>query len=222
MLSCFPNFDVETISAVVSIATPIILLMWFYHSQRQSFSKHYLEEIDGIYAGYTQPISKIEDKKGLNAGIIMNIIGTDENGYFKGEFDFAETKTTIINHRVSDDKIRDGIHTFIGKLNFELYLDKDRHPFKLRQNRIYYGKLYIVDRLDFQIELTNIETYLNAEYDIIHYREMKVMKFTLSKLIKDDRPELPKFFTLTKSYGLEFEPYKNVKETIFNNRSRVD
>lgn len=218
---CDPNFGIEKLSVIVSIATPIVLLIWFYYSQRQRFSKHYYEEINGIYAGYTDPISKIEDKKGLNAGIIMNISGTDENGYFKGEFDFAETKTNITNYQVSEITIRDGIHTFMGKLNFEIYLNKDRHPFKPEQNRTYFGKLYIVDRLDFQIETTNIETYLTAEYDIEHYREMKIMKFTLNKIYKKDSPELPKSFTLTKSYGLQFEPLKNVKESIFNNQSRV-
>ena len=190
MLLCFPGFDIEKFAAVISIATPVVLLIWFYYSQRQRFAKNYFDEINGIYAGYTDPISIVPDKRGLNAGIIMNIVGTDENGYSKGEFDFAETKTDITSNYISDTTIRDGMHTFIGKLNFELFKDKTRHPFKAEQNRIYIGKLYIVDRLDFQFEITSIETYLQAEYDIIHYREMKVMKFTLNKIIKMDSSQL--------------------------------
>lgn len=216
------SWTLEQISAAISIATPIILLFWFYYSQRQTLSKYYFDQIDGIYAGFTEPISKLEDTKGLNAGIIMNIRDTDDKGYFKGEFDFGETKTEVENNRVYLRNVRDGVHTFLGKLNFELYRDKVRHPFKSEENRTYKGTLYIVDRLDFSFEDYNIETYLRAEYDILHYREMQTLKFQLRKLHKSGEPQLPKTFILHKKMGVSFEPYVNVRDVVFGENVRSD
>src|SRR4051812_40434049 len=124
MILCFQNWTLENVSAVISIATPIILLVWFYYSQKQNLSKNYFDGIDGIYAGFTEPVSKLDDTKGLYSGIIMNIRDTDEKGYFKGEFDFAESKTDIIDNKISGRKVQDGINTFLGKLNFEIYRSK--------------------------------------------------------------------------------------------------
>jgi hypothetical protein len=222
MISCLQNWTLENISAAISIATPVMLLIWFYYSQKQTLSKSYFDQIDGLYAGFTDPISKLEDIKGLYSGIIMNIRDTDDKGYFKGEFDFAESKTDIVSDRISGRKVRDGIHTFLGKLNFELYRNKSRHPFRPEENRTYKGTLYIVDRLDFAFDDYKIETYLSAEYDIVHYREMQTLKFTLKKTHKPENPELPKTFTLYKKMGADFEPYKNVKKTVFYGDTRVD
>lgn len=209
------KITLEDISNLISIATPFILLIWFYYSQRQTLSKDYFSELNGIYAGFTEPISKVEDKKGLHAGIILNIRETDDKGYFKGQFDFAETITETSGNRVGFRKIRHGIHTFIGKMEFEVHRDKIRHPFKPDQNRTYKGKLYIVDRLDFLFENYKIEDYLSAEYDIKHYREMGTFVFTISKVHRQDRHDLPPKFTLFKKMGAVFEPYSNVKQVVF-------
>ena len=151
----------------------------------------------------------------------MNIRDIDNKGFFKGEFDFGETEMTRQNERPIAINLRDGIFTFLGKLNHRLLRNKTRHPFKPEENRQYLGKLFIVDRLDFSFSDYKIEDYLSAEYDIVHYREMQTMKFTLSKVYKADRPELPKTFTLYKSAGFDFEPYKNVKQTVFR-ETRAD
>jgi hypothetical protein len=223
MLLCIQSWTLEQISAAISIATPFILLFWFYYSQRHALSKSYFDQVDGIYAGFTEPISKIEDKKGLNAGIIMNIRDTDDKGYFKGEFDFGETRTDITDdNRISFTNFRDGIHTFLGKLDFEIFRDKTRHPFRPEENRTYKGTLYIVDRLDFAFEDYKIDTYLRAEYDILHYREMQTLKFTLRKLHKDDGPGFPETFILHKKMGVSFEPYNNVRDIVFRGNTRAD
>jgi hypothetical protein len=222
MTLCFQGWTLENISSAISIATPIILLLWFYYSQRQTLSKSYFDQIDGIYGGFTEPISQLEDTKGLNSGIIMNIRDTDDKGYFKGEFDFAEAITKVENDRLLFKNVRDGVHTFLGKLNFEIYRDKARHPFKPEENRIYKGTLYIVDRLDFAFENYKIDTYLRAEYDILHYREMQTLKFTLKKLHKTGEPALPTSFVLYKKMGVSFEPYKNVKDVVFRGNTRSD
>jgi hypothetical protein len=222
MLSFIQGWTLGDISDAISIATPIILFFWFYYSQRQILSKSYFDQVDGIYAGFTEPISKVEDKKGLYSGIIMNIRDTDDNGYFKGEFDFGETKTDVENNRLLFRNLRDGVHTFLGKLNFEIYRNKVRHPFRPEENRTYNGTLYIVDRLDFAFDDYKIETYLRAEYDILHYREMQTMKFTLRKRHKTGEPELPETFILHKKMGVSFEPYKNEKEVVFRGDTRSD
>lgn len=107
----------------------------------------------------------------------MNIRETDDKGYFKGEFDFAETFTETAGNKVGFRNIRDGIFTFMGEMKFEIYIDKKRHLFKSKENRVYKGKLYIVDRLDFQFENYSFEDYLSAEYEIKHYRESRSLNF---------------------------------------------
>jgi hypothetical protein len=222
MLLCFSSLSLDDISDIISITTPIILLIWFYYSQRHTLSKNYFRELDGIYAGFTEPVNKEIDTKGLSAGIIMNIRDTDESGYFKGDFDYAETKAELIDNEISFRNLRDGVHSFIGKMDFEIYANKIRHPYKPEENRVYKGILYIVDRLDFSFENYKIETYLRAEYNIIHYREMQTLKFTIKKIHKTDGPQLPESFTLYKKMGFSFEPYRNVKTMVFRGNTRTD
>ncbi len=222
MISCIQFITLEQISEVISIATPIILLIWFYYSQKQTLSKNYFDTIDGIYAGYTEPANKTDKSKGIKAGIIMNIRDTDDKGFFKGELDFAEVEQKIVGNTVESNNLSDGLFTFIGKIDFKIYIDKSRHPFKPKQNRIYKGTLYIVDRLDFVFESYNIEKYLSAEYDIVHYREMQTLKITLKKTYRSEFARLPESFVLYKRMGFDFEPYKNVKMEIFKENTRVD
>jgi hypothetical protein len=213
MTLCINGWTLEQISAAISIATPIILLIWFYYSQKQTLSKNYYSEIDGIYAGFTAPINKAPTNGTIYGGIIMNIRDIDNKGYFKGEFDFGEIES--IGNRHNDRSLIDGTHFFYGKVNFTPYRDKTRHPFKPKKNRTYRGKLYIVDRLDFSFDNYKIEDYLCSEYDIIHYREMQTLKFTLNKVYKKKYPSIPPSFILYKSAGFNFEPYINVKKTVF-------
>ena len=44
---------------------------------------------------------------------------------------------------------------------------------------------------------------------------MQTMKFTLSKVYKKEYPAIPQSFILYKSAGFDFEPYINVKRTVF-------
>ena len=46
----------SVISNSISIITPIVLLLWFYYSQKLNLSKAYYEEINGIYAGRTSRV----------------------------------------------------------------------------------------------------------------------------------------------------------------------
>lgn len=211
MISCLSNWSIEQLSDIFSIATPIILLIWFVYSQRQTLSKKYFSRINGTYAGFTRQNTKNDDNK-VTSGIILKIRDTDDNGFFKGELNFKEVKNKL-------ETLAEAHFTFLGKLEFDLRIEKARHPFKPKENRIYKGKLYIIDRFDFLFEEYKIEDYLSAEYDVVHYREMEVLSFILTKNYKETTRNLPNNFTLYKSMGFNFEPYKNVKRLLFENQS---
>lgn len=216
-------FILTQASDAISILTPLILLFWFYYSHKQTLSNNYFKEVDGIYAGFTEPTVQAMNDGGVNAGIIMNIREIDGKGFFKGTFDYGENETIITtSNRIIHDMLRDGIHTFYGKMNFTLYRDKNRHPFKKAQNRRYRGVMYVVDRLDVNFEAYDIEPYLSAEYEIVHYREMQTMIFNLKKNYKPTAPSMPQKFILYKKMGVTFEPYINVKDSVFRGDTRAD
>jgi hypothetical protein len=205
----------ERISQFFSLAVPFILLVWFCYTQYQNYLKSYCKEIEGVYAGFVSSSRNLTDTKGLNGGIIMYIRDVDNKGFFNGEFRYRETKLTIQNSIPKTELLTDGLHTFLGKMNFRFYFDKIRHPLKPMENRSYKGKLYVIVRLDFQFETNKMEDYLLSEYDIIHLREMKVLKFTLKQTKRDLAQKLPNSFTLFKSRGFTFEPLSGVKDIIF-------
>lgn len=212
---CGQSFGLSEWSDLISILTPFILLIWFYYSQRQTLSKNYFDEIGGIYAGFTEPtVTPIHNGK-VHSGIIMNIRDVDSKGFFKGDFDYAETESFSVNQKHLFRTITDGVYSFFGDMEFELYRDKKRHPFKVKENRSYKGSLYVVDRMDFQIDNFKLEDYIIAEYRILHYREMETIKFTLKKTYRTGAQKLPENFVLYKSSGLNFEPYKNLKMVVF-------
>lgn len=206
---------IEHWSLIVGIFTPIVLLWWFFYLQKQS----YYEELLGIFAGYTDRSTSIEVviDGTVNSGLIMNFRDVT-NGFYRGEFDFRE------NLRIMQEEhfLSDGVDSFYCKMNFKIYLIKSRNPLKPEENRIYSGTLYIVQRLDIDFENKKIGDFLVAEYDVKHYREMRVLKFTLKKIQKEEFLRTPKSFILHKSLGLGFEPYKNVRDDIFRGFTRAD
>lgn len=52
----------------------------------------------------------------------MNIRDVDDKGYFKDEFDFGETLYTMEDFKT----ISEGIFTFLGKLNYKIFVNKSR------------------------------------------------------------------------------------------------
>jgi hypothetical protein len=211
----------DDISNLISIATPLILLVWFYYSQRATLSKDYFAELAGIYGGFLEATYKPREGETVHAGIILNIRDVDNKGYFKGDFDYAETLGGQ-GMQLQGRNISDGVYQFFGEMKFELHLDKKRHPFDPAKNRTYKGKLFVVDRLDFRFDDYKIEQYVRAEYNIVHYREMETLKFTLSTVHRTGAQELPAHFLLYKSAGFDFEPYKSVKKVVFPVQTRVD
>lgn len=84
--------------------------------------------------------------------------------------------------------------------------------------------MFVVDRLDIQFGVQEIETFLQATYDITYFREYRALKFKL--INKKNRDNLilkiPNEFFLYKTLDLQFEQYKNIRETVFRGMSRVD
>jgi hypothetical protein len=220
-MTCETTFGLGDISGLISILTPLVLLLWFYYSQRQVHSNNYFTEVSGIYAGFTTPKVPAPHNGQMHAGIIMNIRSVDSRGFFKGDFDYAETESYTQGGQHLFGNVTDGVYSFFGDIDFELYRNKKRHPFKLKENRIYKGNLYIVDRMDFQVENYKIEDYLVADYSIEHRREMGTLTFALRKVYKPGSQKFPDKFVLYKSTGLNFEPYKNLKRIVFP-QTRVD
>jgi len=219
VILCSSNdrFSLSDLNDLVGISTPIILLMWFYFSQRLKLSVKYFSEILGNYAGFTETLNpELERKENgrIYSGILMRIMDVDTNGYFKGEFQYGENLIVSGDRVVEFRQVMEGIYTFLGKMDFKLYWKKNRHPYKISENRRYLGKLYIVDRLDYQYEKYDFETYVKAEYNIFHFREMKALKFTFVRSTGENI-KLPEEFILDRQLDLTFNPSVNVKSTAF-------
>jgi len=147
----------------------------------------------------------------IHAGVIMKIIDVDSNCYFKGELDYRE----YIDISTGKKILASGIYQFIGKLDYKFYLNKRRHPLKLYENRRYFGKLNMVSKFDFHFEINAFEDYLIAEYDITHFRDMRVLQFSFYKQNITKEFKLPQKFKLYKSMGYSFEPKSSI-EGLFN------
>lgn len=151
------DFELSDVSNLISIATPAVLIVWFYYTQKNTYSKEYYPEIPGIYAGFNDSITKFDEtKERIYAGGIMNIVDVDSNGYFTGELHYGENLSSNTGDTITFRQVRTGIHTFTGYLDYRMYWKKKRNPFKPKSNRKYKGKLYIVHRLDFQFEKNKI------------------------------------------------------------------
>ena len=207
------NLDISKISDIVSIATPVVLLIWFLISRKTHLQETYQKEILGYYGGFTKPI---DNSLGINqGGILLRILSVDANGYFIGDFDFGENKTTVTpNNQLFFQQIRDGFYTCLGKIDHEIYASQDRHPYKADENRTYIGKFYVVDRLDFEFKSYNFETYIQLEYDLVHYREMNVIELKLFKKHREIS-QLPDEITVHKKIGLSYDLYDSVKSIAF-------
>ena len=89
----------------------------------------------------------------------MNIKQVNAEGFFLGEFDFAESK--------DHDNMVDSLCSFYGKIEYHVSLKKGILPLNHLTNNIYSGKLYIVARLDIPFKISKIESFITHEYDII-------------------------------------------------------
>lgn len=202
-------------SNIVTLLTAAIVLAWFFITQTQGYKKNLFDEFDGIYSGFVNP--KHPQNRERNAGVRMKIVDTNDQGYFIGDLKFGEVETITEGESIDFRLRRAALLTFYGNLRYKFYRNKLRNPFKLKNNRVYQGRLFVVDRLDFQFEKYDIDIYSRADYEIKYYREMKALKFTLQKKDKGWN-QLPEQFILHKSMGISFEPNENVEQMIFNKR----
>lgn len=202
-------------SDFISLCTPLILFIWFLYSSRERLKKDYSMELIGSYGGFTEPIdSDIHS----NAGLILNILRVDSNGYFQGELHYGENLTTITKTKeLNFSQLREGFHSVAGRIEHTVYLNKERNIMKQVENRLYHGSLYVVDRLDYDFHSYNFEAYIQLDYQITHYREMNVIELKLLKNHKDilELAPLPKTATLYPTIGLMFDVPRTVAEIAF-------
>lgn len=209
-LADFSNF--------ISIATPIVLFLWFLVSRKSHLQEIYYKEVTGNYGGITAPITEIDGK--VRSGFLLHIFDVDANGYFMGEFNFGENKFTYsYDGGFAYQQLQEGNYPCLGRIDHEINTTMDRHPMRADENRTYRGKFYVVDRLDFEFKSSNFEQYIKLEYDLVHYREMKVIELTLVKSYKD-APQLPSIITIHKKIGLQNDVYDIVKLLAFKGQHK--
>lgn len=211
------SITLSDLANILSIGTPVILFIWFLYSRKGDLAKAYFEEVAGIYAGYTQNFVKPYEGS-FQSGIILNIKDVQSNGFFTGNID---SRQIDIKENAKHPVVSTGIFSFYGRIKHRFSFKLKTHPFNPKRNRIYKGVIYVVHRLDINIENQTINTYLRAEYNMVHYRESGVIKFTLKKK-HSELLHLPTKFILHKKRGLTFEPYTNVKESIFGGITHSD
>jgi len=205
------------IANTVSIGTPVILLIWFLVTSKRQLSDQYFNELPGYYGGFTKPLDP--EFKVNEGGVLLRILNIDANGYFQREFDFGEHRATVTpDNRLFFEQLRDGIYTCMGKMDHHIYRSKVRNPMDAAQNRTYTGKFFVVDRLDIDFRSYNIQQYIQMEYDITHFREMKTLELKLVKVHREIS-QLPADITLYKQIGLHFDVYNSVKDTSFRGDS---
>jgi len=171
---------ISLLANLISIGTPVILLIWFLITSKRHLKEAYFKELPGSYGGFTKPID--EDIGVREGGFLMRILNVDANGYFQGEFDYGENRTTVTgNNQLLDEQIRDGIFECIGQVSHTIYRSRSRHPMNSEDNRQYSGRFFVVDRLDFDFRNADFESYIQLEYEFIHFREMNVIELNLVK-----------------------------------------
>lgn len=197
----------------ISVGTPCILLAWFFITSKRHLKELYFKELPGNYGGFTKPIDENIDVR--EGGFLLRILSIDANGYFQGEFDYGENRTSVTPaNQLQFEQLRDGIFECIGQLSHKIYRSKSRHPMDSKQNRQYKGSFYVVDRLDFDFSNIDFQTYIQKEYEIIHYREMNVIELKLVKTYREIS-KLPDHILLYKDNGLTYNVYDSVKQVSF-------
>lgn len=203
------SLSLDEVSQIFSIATPIILFCWFLFARKNKFKQEYLKEIPGKYGGWYRN-EMVTGKYTEQGGVTLEIFQIDSNGNFKGQFSQSGN---------SEDKrptipIKSEVHATVfcaGKLKHSWNLK----PFRKRgflekgDNRIYYGELYAISRLD--VAPKKKEEIIDKTYAVTHYRESGILAFKL-KYQKNWDHHLPLLFDLFKSFDHMMDPYKAILE----------
>jgi hypothetical protein len=219
------SIDKETLSTfaeIFEISTPVTLLGWFLHSRHEEAKRAYYKEIVGQYGGFVnETINKPIKGKRFDGGVTMEIFDIDDNGYFRGQFEYYENEITLgeVGGRPATERpVHESVSFFYGKLRFRwnYRIFKNRNPLLWKSNRLYKGDLRIVHRFD-SLNVSE-EATLECIYTIIHHRESRVVEFVEKKVFKESF-QRPKQFTLFKELQTMLDPYTNVKR-IFEDRFR--
>lgn len=209
---------VSIISDLTGVLTGIVLILWFFYSRRNTKRKEYFDLIDGSYSNYTPPTFAPEYNGTMYAGMIMRIREANNDGYFFADMHYKECESATVGGHWAMRLKSEGIFFFKGRLNYRSQTPrffKYRDPFKVEDNRTYLGEMFMVDRLDFDIQNQNLDQYVRAIYKLIHYRDLNVIKLEFQKQIQEEQFKLPKSFTLQKKLGIALEPYDSLKHDFF-------
>lgn len=212
VLSDFLCLTLSDWSNLITIITPAILLIWFYYSQRLILSNNYYSKIVGKYSGFCEP--SVAEKTPTSypyAGAILDVTQIDANGYFMGQIIYGEIESSQFG-----DKGRvAAVLQVYGRIPYQFYFKKHRNPFLRKDNSKYKGKLYIVDRFDFEKD-QQIENFKTMEYDVIYYRERNSLWFNNQKILRDNsNPVLPQTFLLDKKINVLGDISNGVFMTVF-------
>jgi hypothetical protein len=211
---CILNSETLEFSAeVFEILTPIVLFFWFFYSRWTKSKTEYFKEIAGNYGAFIPGVTRAPlEGKTYMSGMTMKIFDIDNNGYFRGQFDYYEEETTpgwVGGPNATSQIVQSSINFITGRLSFKWNLSpfKKRNPLLWKTNRIYNGEMTTVDRLDLLAETEDM--LLERVYNIKHHRESRVIEFTLERVNKQNH-NLPSKFILLKSFDHLLDPYKNV------------
>lgn len=140
----------------------------------------------------------------------MYIKEIDRNGYFRGELIYGEVESSSLSGIAG--KVA-ASYPLYGRLKYRFYFKRSRHPFLLEKNSKYFGKLYVVNRLDISMKSNEINDRTAFEHDITHYREKNSFSFYNQKKCVQ-HPKFPESLFLDKKINRHNDLFKDVFDTI--------
>jgi hypothetical protein len=213
MFLCISKETLSATAEIFEIITPITLMVWFFHSRWVAEKLAYYKTVSGLYGGFVnETINKSKDMLRYDGGLLMEIFTVDDNGYFRGQFEYFEEEVTLGGSVATKRSVYAGIQSFYGRLDFEWeFIGNTANPLLWKTNRIYRGELKIVGRLDWLTE--DESSNLKGVYSILHHRESGVIEFTL-KTLKNADTKLPPHFILFLKSNHALDAYTNVTITM--------
>jgi len=211
----FCKESLTTWSEIFEIFTPIVVFLWFLYSRWAMDKSEFFKDITGLYGGYvSDTFNASTDIIRYDGAMTMEILDVNSNGYIRGQFEYDEKKITLGKVGGPDaisERALESINFIGGKLSYHwsVAIWKKRNPLISKENRIYFGEMYTVNRLDTQAK--SEEELIQGTYKMKYFREGRVFKFTKEKIAKQAN-ELPNSFKLTKSYNHLLDPYTTIKK----------
>jgi hypothetical protein len=209
-----PKEALSITAEAFEILTPIVLFFWFLHTRKQHAKESLFKELIGFYGGWVSNTTNQSDEQNrFEGGLMLQIFDIDENGYFRGEFEYYEKQIQFQNSLPGFTAriVSASLKFYYGKLKFKWnYKLAKPNPLLYSTNRTYIGELKVIDRLDKISE--DESSRLEAVYNFKYFREACVLNLIQKGLLKKD-VRLPSRFTLMKKSPHQLDPYTNIDNT---------